>query len=366
MTTTLYNEIDPYAAAWLRNLADAGHIAAGRIDTRSIADLQPSDVRDATRAHFFAGIGAWSHALRLAGWPDDARVWTGSCPCQPFSSAGKGAGFDDARHLWPAWFELIRECRPPVILGEQVASPDGLAWLDAVCADLEDADYAVGAADLCAAGIGAPHIRQRLYFVAIAEPVAECTGGGRTERDGRARDLADACGDERGQGRGRAAVRWGAELERAAQQPPGRGDAGLLGDPRSARLARRPGERGDDGAQREAAQRAGGAACSVGNADGSERPTRVTVAVGEREESERPIQPSAPRGFWSAADWIPCRDGKARPVEPGSFPLAHGATARVGRLRAYGNAICAPLAAEFVGAVMDVLEQRPEGREGEA
>jgi DNA (cytosine-5)-methyltransferase 1 len=137
-----YNEIDPFAGAWLRNLAAAGLIAPGDVDERSIADVRPSDLAGYTQCHFFAGIGAWSHALRSAGWADSRAVWTGSCPCQPFSAAGKGGGFDDERHLWPAFFHLIEQCGPRVVFGEQVASKDGLAWLDLVQADLEGAGYA--------------------------------------------------------------------------------------------------------------------------------------------------------------------------------------------------------------------------------
>lgn len=167
----LYNELDPYAAQWLRNLSNAGHIAPGVVDDRSIVDLRATDVAGPGQRHFFAGVGAWSYALRLAGVSDDADVWTGSCPCQPFSVAGKRRGADDERHLWPVWFELIAECRPAIVLGEQVASRDGRAWLAAVRSDLESVGYRVGAADLCAAGVGAPHIRQRIYFVAYAESV---------------------------------------------------------------------------------------------------------------------------------------------------------------------------------------------------
>lgn len=159
-----YNEIDPYAAQWLRNLIAAGHIAPGIVDERSIEDVTPDEIKDYTQCHFFAGIGVWSYALRQAGWPDDKPVWTGSCPCQPFSAAGKGTGFADERHLWPAWFHLIEQCRPTQIFGEQVASKYGLAWLDLVQADLEGANYTGGAIDLCAAGFGAPHIRQRLWL----------------------------------------------------------------------------------------------------------------------------------------------------------------------------------------------------------
>lgn len=164
--TAYYNEFDPKAAAWLRELIRQGLIAPGDVDDRSITEVTPDDLKGYTQCHFFAGIGVWSYALRLAGWDDSRPLWTGSCPCQPFSAAGKGAGFDDDRHLWPVWFGLIRESRPNVIFGEQVASKAGLGWFDALQTDLEAQDYACGAVDTCAAGVGAPHIRQRLYLVA--------------------------------------------------------------------------------------------------------------------------------------------------------------------------------------------------------
>lgn len=167
--SVLYNENDPHAAAWLRRLVAAGHLPPGRVDSRSIVSLKPSDLDEYTSFHTFAGIGGWPLALRLAGWPDDRRVWTGSCPCQPFSSAGARCGLEDERHLWPAFFALIRECRPDVVLGEQVSSKDGLAWFDVVSADLEGEGYAVGALDTCAASVGAPHRRQRLFWVAYAD-----------------------------------------------------------------------------------------------------------------------------------------------------------------------------------------------------
>ena len=161
-----YNEIDPFAAAWLRELIAAGHIAPGDVDERSVVDVKPDDVAGYTQCHFFAGIGGWSYALRLAGVPDGSRIWTGSCPCQPLSSAGQRKGHLDERHLWPAFHDLIAERRPSIVFGEQVASKDGREWLAAVRVDLETLGYRIGAADLCAAGVGAPHIRQRLYWVA--------------------------------------------------------------------------------------------------------------------------------------------------------------------------------------------------------
>lgn len=308
-----YNEVDPYAAQWLRNLIAAGHLADGVVDERSIEDVHPIELREFTQCHFFAGIGVWSRALRLAGWPDERPVWTGSCPCQPFSSAGKGVGFADERHLWPAFHHLIGECRPPVVFGEQVASKDGLAWLDLVRADLEATGYAAGAADLCAAGVGAPHIRQRLYWVADADQQRRLEAG------------RDTCGDR----------------ETGARQPRDRaGDGGP--DDQSARLdpLRLPGA----DHQRRAGQRV-----LLRDEESGRNPSGVLEAARGSETN----RPSPTNGHWRDADWLGCRDGKWRPVEPSTFPLAHGAPARVGRLRAYGNAIVPQVAATFVSAWLD-------------
>ena len=329
--TVLYNEIDPYAAAWLRNLIAAGHIAAGVVDERSIVELDPDYLRGFVQCHFFAGIGIWSHALRRAGWADERPVWTGSCPCQPFSAAGKGEGHEDERHLWPAWQRLISECRPAAVLGEQVAGAAGLGWLDVVLTDMEALDYAVAAADLCAAGVGAPHIRQRLYFVAHS---------GRERGEPHRLDMAATTGSSGG----------------ATRQQRVRDDAGAVD--LAGMLAH-----ADGAGQRQ--QRLGGLL------DGERPAERAGVHAGARILADAELHDGAgrlaePHGrpsvephrhgaaccFWADADWIPCRDGKTRPVEPGTFPLAHGAPARVGRLRAYGNAIVGPLAAEFIKAAL--------------
>ena len=171
MAFTYYNEIDPFAVRWLKKLIEAEVLPDGFIDSRPIQEVRAADLKPFTQCHFFAGIGGWPYALQLADVPVDMPIWTGSCPCQPFSSAGNKKGFIDNRHLWPYWENLIGQCKPSIIFGEQVTSKLGRAWLSAVQADLEKMDYVTAAADLCAAGVGAPHSRQRLYFVGMGDTI---------------------------------------------------------------------------------------------------------------------------------------------------------------------------------------------------
>lgn len=175
-----YNEIDADAVAVLRQLISDGVIAPGDVDSRSIKDVSTDDLRGYTQCHFFAGGGLWSVAARLAGWPDERALWTGSCPCQPFSVAGLRAGADDPRHLWPDFHRLIRAGRPPVIVGEQTASKDGRSWFDGVRNDLAGDDYTSRAVDLAACSVNAKQVRQRLYWLAVAR--ADCDQGQRWPR----------------------------------------------------------------------------------------------------------------------------------------------------------------------------------------
>jgi len=242
-----YNEWDPYAAQWLRNLIAAGHLPPGDVDERDIREVDPVEIKNYTQWHFFAGIGGWPYALRLAGWRDEWPVLTGSPPCQPFSPAGRRLGPTDERDLAPDWLRIIRELRPPVVFGEQVANAVGFGWLDGVLDELEVAGYAAGAVVLPACAVGAPHRRERIFIV------------------------ADAHGD-------------GLEKPQGVQ---GRRAGGGWG------------------------------------------------------------------GYWRAPRIVRTEHG-TYPVEPGLEPLAHGVPARVGRLRAYGNAIVPQVAAEIVRAWMDV------------
>ena len=443
MPKAYYNEIDLYCAEWLYNLQKENLIAPGDIDTRPIQDVRPSDLAGYTQHHFFAGIGIWSAALRQADWPDHRAIWTGSCPCQPFSAAGKRGGVADDRHLWPYWKYLIAQCRPVAVVGEQVASKDGLAWLDIVQTDLENTNYASGAVDLCAAGVGAPHIRQRLWFMAYPESEqrrlserterredfesersgeaiflanSECGAAERrrhdlagapsnSERETRQREwlrpdtgagsnsgsMADADGgDASAEGLQRSGQHglvspnsgFGEQLahahgsrrraRRTSQAGDGRdtpriepsglcatGELGHATEPRSFSGASPGLHRGEESARpRDAELERSGADSELGN------PGSAGLALGSidqdgretvRDEGQTTPAPGPVNGFWRDAEWIPCTDGKARPVEAGTFPLAYGDKGRVGKLRAYGNAINQEVAAVFLESVMDIL-----------
>ena len=313
-----YNEIDPQKAAWLRELIHQNVIAPGEVDERSIADVDAAELQSFTQCHFFAGIGVWSYALRLAGWPDARPVWTGSCPCPSFSAAGKGKGFADPRHLWPDWFRLIRESRPANLFGEQVNAAIGHGWLDLVQSDLEKADYAVGKAVLGARSVGAPHIRQRLYFCAHLQSIGWRMVNSENE--------------------------WKANREGATS----------ANDSKSS--------------EREDAQCNGRRARSASE---SRQESRATLAHDRSESNVRDwrgpgwldphtarsiAEAGATRGFWADCDWWHARDGKYRPIEPGIFPLAHGVANRVLKLRGYGDAIVAETAKAFIEAAAEDLE----------
>ena len=386
-----YNEIDEYAAQWLRNLIAAGRIAPGDVDTRSITEVHPDDIKNYNQCHFFAGIGVWSYALRRAGWSDSRPVWTGSCPCQPFSAAGKGAGFDDERHLWPVFGGLIRERRPATVFGEQVASKDADAWIDLVQADLEAMGYAVGAVPFPAAGVGAPHIRDRLYWMArdlrmVDSGSAGLEGHHRYGGDGNesGRDNAQSTGPVGATG-GFSRVVFAAECDDDGNCPQCGDDFGdcecigpteddveyiwIDGELYGKRLADTmcsgllPGpyarihSHEEGSGSRDGKSERFGTDGRLANAESKGFAYRRSRAVfsepsatcgKDSAATTRPLN-----GFWRDADWLLCRDGKWRPVEPGTFPLAHGITNRVGRLRAYGNAINAEAAVEFIKIAMD-------------
>jgi DNA (cytosine-5)-methyltransferase 1 len=366
-----YNEFNPAAAAWLRELISLGVIPDGHVDTRSITEVKAHEIKDYTQCHFFAGIGGWSHALKLAGWPATRPVWTGSCPCQPFSSAGKGLGTADVRHLWPVLFRLIAECRPDQVFGEQVSKAIGKSWLDGVCSDLETEGYACGAVVLGAHSAGAPNIRQRLYWMADADVHGRKQGvqsvspglSKRTRRGGEPDGLADAdCKRGRSDKKSessRSSCRKSVSDDRSTS---GMADA----DCKQREQRIRQGKLG--------IQRSGQHGSTDGLADASSAGLqgRLFGREDEGREAESGYPGCGGTDSWSHFDVIPCADGKSRRVESGVKPLVGGlsagvvpsgdprisdyanrtAEARVMRLHGYGNSIVPQTAAMFITAAM--------------
>jgi DNA (cytosine-5)-methyltransferase 1 len=375
-----YNEWDAYRAEWLRNLIRDGQIPDGKVDERDIAEVKAKDLDGFTQYHWFAGIAGWAQALKLANWLPDVPAWTGSCPCQPLSCAGKREGEKDVRHLWPVFYRLICERRPPVVFGEQTASGDGPEWVAGVRLDLEAAGYRVGIANLPAAGVGAPHPRARLWWVGDAsgaelarrtvEPAREeratLTGGSGSSRldhaqdeDGRS-DRCDAAGGSRS-GRtqlGRAGIipcgLGDSDSERFKREPVcvqrgGSREAGIEA-PRTSQSDKRYCPACDGCYPESSWQWSDGRCPDCGMADTTSPRAVAAQQPGCGDGPER-------QGFWSSYEvlyrnepkhgLVPCR------AEPGVFPLVDGFPTRVEQVSAYGDAICPEIAAQFVKAFME-------------
>lgn len=385
----LYTDHDERACAWLRQLVADGHLHTGDVRCASITELKADELSQYTQVHHFCGIGGWPLALQLAGWPADRPVWSGSCPCQPFSSAGKQKGHEDERHLWPAMYRLISECRPAVVFGEQVEAAVRLGWVDGVRADLEAEGYAFGFHVLGAHSVGAPHIRQRIFWVANANGTDGQSHAGAVlgvqerARGHQHQQLAGAGADERL-----------AHGDNIGQQRPGRARHGWVGPENGGgtgdgRVAD-TGERGcevdleqhgeapqgttDRGARRPHAD-GHGEADWVEHAQGDGRNPWGTESDGrgtaggcgdgglgntngdgcrQHNAQEQAGASAAGLGPWGTYVVVPCGDGKSRRLEPGTAPLVDGLPGRVGLLRGYGNAIVPQVAAAFVEAVMEM------------
>lgn len=303
MLSLFLNEVDPYCCGWLRNLYPGAHV-----EEKDVKGVVRTDLVGVDRVHLFAGIGGWEEALRLAGWPDGSPVWTGSCPCQPWSKAGRGKKERDSRDLWPEMFRLVRECRPVTVFGEQVANAIKWGWLDRVFSELEGEGYACGAAVLGAHSVGAPHLRQRVFWVAHA-------GGQRIPLPGRRPDDGPTAGvAEEGDQRQRV---------RADSRP-----VGIVGD---------AGGTGREGLLRGQRTRS---------------PDRWGLGAGP---AGGPAAAPGSLGFWDQWEPVHFRDGSWRRIEPGLEPLAHGVFKRASQLRAYGNAIVPQLGAVFIRAFMEAV-----------
>jgi len=409
-----YNEHDAYCAQWLRNLISAGHIPDGDVDERSITEVKANEIKEYDQWHFFAGLGGWGYAARLAGIGETSGVLTGSPPCQPFSNAGKRQGYADERHLAPVWLDLVAALRPAWVFGEQVAAAIRKDdWLDDLLNALETEGYTTGASVLPACSVGAPHIRQRLWVVARLGNAKRGRPEGWNQPEGRSKatwkgqrngGVADTKRQQTHQEQQRPAE---TKRERSADSFSGRVlDSGLAdtedrngragqhndeterqqgdGQPSGHHRDRGLADADGSGRQQEQSSQPTGIqrkkyskakqrqkSCDNGASIGGLADPTITgreTFSGDRirnarAASETPAvahnsgygRGSANQAGWDDPDWLYCRDGKWRPVESGTFPLANGIPARVGRLRAYGNAIVPQVAAKVITEAMSTF-----------
>ena len=139
--------------------------------------------------HHFPNSESFTDVRQFDGsaWRGRVDIISGGFPCQPYSSAGKRLGKDDERHLWPEMLRIIREAAPAYVVGENVrglTNWNGGVVFEEVCADLEAAGYEVWTGILPAAGVGAPHRRDRVWFVAHAHSGADVRTPGRNAGTG--------------------------------------------------------------------------------------------------------------------------------------------------------------------------------------
>lgn len=351
-----YNEFDPFCVDWLNSLIFAGCIPEGKVDDRSIEDVKAADIVGYGQVHFFAGIAGWSEALRIAGWESGREVWTMSCPCQPFSNAGQKKAESDKRHLWPEAKRLIAERHPAIVFGEQTESKLGREWFSRVRSDMEELGYAVGASDLCAACVSAPHRRQRLYFgaVRLADPEYNAgrsehvrEQGGRIEAANNPAEREGTCGladTANSNGRcGKCRTKTGIRDDQQWRFGSGiGGEANRMGDSVSEGLE---GHAGD------------GTACDQSGRDGSDETGSVAAS-----------------SAWSDSYVIDCLDNKSRRLGTRDVPLAAGIPRdlgflepdvrklvagarrnRKGRLKGYGNSIVPQVGALFIRSFMESI-----------
>lgn len=356
----------------LRELVASGVIAPGDVDGRSIKEVTADDIRGYTQCHFFAGAGLWSVGARLAGWPDWRPIWTASCPCQPFSSAGQQAGSDDPRHLWPDLYRLISAARAagqpvPVLVGEQVAGSLGYGWFDGVRTDLAREEIAARTIDIPACAIDAPHERNRLWWCAVANTKEQHRGSGLRE------DGPERHGSEPANGHGRNIVLADTEGFRCGREQPQRRSEGRAADGLADAAGAMVNPKGQRWGQGGSATDLLGRWATITGADVRER-IPMGDAFGERRSealgkpgdrgaadwqgpadcAERPHGAHGRNGsWWADAEWLACHDGKARRAKPGTPMLVDGMVGRASVWRLAGNSIVSQLAAEVIASIID-------------
>ena len=316
----------------------------------------------------FSGIGGFSLGLEWAGmetvafceydekarqvltkhWPDvpkytDVRTLTaeklkndgitdielicGGYPCQPFSTAGKRAGAEDDRHLWPEFFRLIKEVRPAWVLCENVAGHISMG-LDSVLADLESEGYQQQVFLIPACAVGAHHRRDRIWIVAHSNTFSGSSAEQKREHE-RAKDGGRSGENRLAAGEKPLAHAQGEQRREARESGVGR-SIGATG------TSSAPIDVADSSSQRQQGQ--GSNERSVNSTPHKERQADRSNCGG--------------KGFSKPGDWLP---------EPPVGRVANGVSGRVDRLKQLGNAVVPQVVKVIGDSIMaSSLELKPK------
>lgn len=133
-------------------------------------------------APIFTDVREFIQSGAAAEYRGFADVVTGGFPCQPFSTAGKRAGADDSRNMWPATIAVIRAVRPQYAFLENVPGLLSSGYFGTILGDLAESGYSARWRILSAAEVGAPHQRDRLWIVAHTHSTKHAIHERRRER----------------------------------------------------------------------------------------------------------------------------------------------------------------------------------------
>ena len=278
-------------------------------------------------------------------------IITGGFPCQPFSVAGKQKGTSDDRHLWPEMFRIIKEFTPRWVIGENVKGlinlQDGLVF-ETVCTDLEGEGYEVRAFNIPAAGVGAPHRRERIWIVAHSDDTRNRTPEYETNENGQKinerrqkQSQFKSSGHSKDVENSRRTLRQGTEFREKNENETRKKDADKhqrSSSPSEVNVANTRSER----LERQLGSQLQGT--REGFTNGSKDDTDT---YGKRLE-----------GFWTKHE---LREGKKEEQtcgdgwwqsEPNVGRVANGVPGRVHRLKALGNSIVPKIAEEIGRAIM--------------
>ena len=289
----------------------------------------------------FPNIPIEEDIKNVKGKEGDADVIVGGFPCQPMSVAGKRKGTDDDRYLWPEMFRLIREIKPQFVIGENVKNivniQDGVVF-ETVCTDLESEGYEVQSFNIPAAGVGAPHRRERIWIVAYAERYNE------TQQIQKSDGTQDQVQNKRGQKDSTSRISSRANSIRQTNNRYEKNVANAYSE--------RPQGHGKKYELRKNSQK-----IKTSGSSSSARNTNVA----DTESSDRHDNEAVTRDGESQTQEVfgdrSSLSGESSwwHTEPNVGRVAHGIPGRVHRLKGLGNAIVPQIAREFGLAIKKVL-----------